>query len=117
MNLTLEQITELQKQYGVTKTQEGINSGNIWCFEGSVGRFADDCLRIGACYLPEYETQDYYGSKIPPRNVLREGTKGTLENSQAFWQKVLDCDDNCLDFLEDSFSPETQENLIETDEN
>ena len=117
MNLTLEQITELQKQYGVTKTQEGLNTGEIWFSEGSVGRFADDCLRIGVCMLPEHPTQDYYGSKIPPRNVLREGTKGTLGNSQAFWQKVLDGDMNCEDFLIDFFSPETQENLIETDGN
>lgn len=113
--LTLENITKLQKQYGVTKTQDGLNSGQIWCMEGSVGRFADDCLRIGVCMLPEHETRDYYGTRIPSRNILREGTKGTLGNSQAFWQKVEDGDIDCCDFLENYFCPETQENMIETD--
>jgi hypothetical protein len=90
--LTLEQITELQKQYGLTKLQDLINSGEVWKFEGSFGRAAMSALEDGACMLPEEEHQDYYGSTVPSRTNLKAGTKGTLENSQEFWQKVIDGD-------------------------
>lgn len=86
--LTIEQITELQKQYGLTSLQEMINNGEVWKREGSVGRAAMSALESGACMLPEEEHQDYYGSTVPSRTNLKAGTKGTLENSQEFWQKV-----------------------------
>jgi len=35
---TLEQITELQKQYNLTIWQERINSGTAWHLEGWYGR-------------------------------------------------------------------------------
>jgi len=101
--LTLEQITELQKQYGVTRQQDGINSGDIWKFEGSVGRFADSCLESGICMLSEKTTYDYYGNRFPTRTEVKAGSKGSLENAQEFWQKVVDGDDEAVDYLEQTF--------------
>ncbi len=102
-NLTIERITELQKQYGVTKTQEGINSGDIWKWEGSVGRFAMDCIENGICLLPEEITFDYYGNRLPTRTDVKENTKGSLGNAQAFWTRVIDMDFDCVDALEEMF--------------
>ena len=102
-DLTLDQITALQKQYGVNEIQEGLNSGEIWKREGEVGRLADCCLDSGLCMLPEHETRDFYGTRIPPRNILKAGTKGTLENCQAFWQKVEDGDYETIEQLESAF--------------
>lgn len=90
MAMTIEQIKELQKQYGYADTQARIEDGSIWGFEGSMGRAAMDMLEAGVCFLGERPTKDYYGSMIPARGFLEAGTKGTLENSQEFWQKVVD---------------------------
>ncbi len=88
--ITIEQITELQKTYGFAKMQEMINNGECWKFEGSYGRSAMNMLENGVCFLPEEQTQDYYGNTIPSRNWLDEGSKGSLGLAQTFWQKVLD---------------------------
>jgi predicted secreted protein len=86
--LTVEQITELQKQYQMIDMQEKINSGLCWKLEGSYGRAAMALLESGACMLPEKQHKDYYGNIVPSRNDLQEGTKGTLLNSQRFWEMV-----------------------------
>jgi len=88
--LTLEQITALQKMYGVTDLQDKINTGLAWKLEGSFGRAAMSALEDGACMLPEERHSDCYGTTVPSRNDLEPGTKGTLLNSQNFWQKVED---------------------------
>ena len=90
--LTLEQITTLQKMYGVTSLQNKINNGMAWKLEGSFGRAAMSALEDGACMLPEERHSDCYGTTVPSRNDLEPGTKGTLLNSQNFWQKVEDGD-------------------------
>ena len=88
--LSLETITSLQKEYGITDLQEKIDSGLAWKLEGSFGRAAMSALEDGSCMLPEEQHKDYYGTIVPSRNDLLNGTKGTLLNSQNFWTKVLD---------------------------
>jgi hypothetical protein len=88
--LTLEEITALQEQYGLTEMQTRINSGLCWTLEGSYGRTAMSTLESGACMLPEVPRRDYWGSIVPARTSLKSGTKVTLEHSQNFWQKVED---------------------------
>jgi hypothetical protein len=88
--LTLEEITELQKQYGLKQTQDWINSGICWLLEGAVGRHAWDTLESGACMLPNEEHKDYYGNPIPSREDVKATTRGSLENSQLFWQGVME---------------------------
>lgn len=102
MELTIEKITKLQERYGVTQTQKGINTGEIWSFEGSVGRFAMDCLKSGICVLPEKATYDYYGNRIPSRDEVKEGTTGSLKLAQKFWSGVED-DVEVIDALHEMF--------------
>ncbi|MBN1117779.1 MAG: hypothetical protein JXA77_11275, partial [Bacteroidales bacterium] len=106
--LTVEQITKLQKEYGVTGTQDGINSGQCWRMEGSVGRFASEMLEAGVCMLPEERKSDYYGNTVPSRNDLKAGTKGTLLNCQNFWQRVEESDFEAIDALEATFGVQSE---------
>jgi len=88
--LSLAEIATLQDQYGLTEMQERINSGLCWHLEGHYGRTAMSAIEDGACMLPEVPRRDAYGTLVPARTNLKEGTKGTLEHSQNFWQKVID---------------------------
>ena len=90
MKPSIEQITELQKEHGLEELQGYINNGMAWQLEGHVGRTAMQALESGACMLPEERHNDYYGNTVPSRNDLKSGTKGTLENSQNFWEQVLE---------------------------
>jgi len=98
MDLTIERIQELQNEYGLTPAQNLMNSGDIWKFEGSVGRTASDLLEAGVLVLPEERRSDYYGNVIPARGDLKPGTKGTLQNAQRFWSQVEEGDDEAIDY-------------------
>lgn len=65
--------------------QRAIDNGSVWHMEGYAGRTAMQALEKGECFLPLKGYQDYYGNTVPPRTVLKPGTKGTLENSARFW--------------------------------
>ena len=88
--LTIEQITDLQKQYGLKELQDWINNGLVWQLEGAIGRRAWDALGEGACMFPEEEHTDYNGNPIPSRKDVKHTTRGSLENSQVFWQGVME---------------------------
>ena len=98
--ITFKTIEKLQKDYGFAKMQEMINSGLAWKLEGSVGREAMRLLESGACMLPKEFRTDYYGNRIPSRDVLKAGTKGTFKNSQNFWIGVLEGDIEVDEFAE-----------------
>jgi len=98
--MTIERITELQADYGLTKAQQMLNSGQLWKFEGSIGRTTMDMLEAGILVLPEERTDDYYGNTIPARTELKEGTKGTLGNSERFWKLVENGDDGAQEFVD-----------------
>ena len=83
-----KKITALQKQYGFTEMQNSINTGLAWKLEGSVGREAMALIESGACMLPKTSHRDYYGNRLPSRDDLKKGTKGTYQNSVAFWEAV-----------------------------
>lgn len=84
--MTIKEITQLQKEFGYTELQGLINSGLAWQMEGSIGREAMRALESGACYLPTKTFRDYYGNIIPDRNLLEDGTKGTLLNCKRFYE-------------------------------
>jgi hypothetical protein len=86
--MTIKEITNLQKDHGYLELQEMINTGIAWKLEGSIGREAMAALESGACYLPTQTHKDYYGNVIPDRNLLEDGTKGTLLNSKRFWEST-----------------------------
>lgn len=85
--MTEKQIREAQAEAGLAETQRLIDSGAIWGFEGSMGRAAMAGLEEGVFFLPAKMTRDFYGNKIPNRNELEPGTKGTLENASRYWEK------------------------------
>ena len=87
--LTEEQIRDLQKTTGIAELQLFIDIGDAWKTEGSIGRSAMSALESGACFLPDKVYFDAYGNKVPARSMLKAGSKGTLENSQNFWQRYL----------------------------
>jgi hypothetical protein len=87
--MTIRQITDLQKEAGVYEMQKLILSGAVWKLEGSMGRVAMDGLKEGVYYLPDEPHNDYYGNRVPAREDLRPGTKGTLENAWKYWEKYL----------------------------
>lgn len=87
--MTIRQITDLQKEAGVYEMQKLILSGAAWKMEGSVGREAMAGLKAGVYYLPEEPHHDYWNNRVPSRDELKPGTKGTLENASKYWENHL----------------------------
>lgn len=83
------QLKSAQIQSGYHKMQELIDSGLVWKLEGSMGREAMALLESGACMLPKKSYRDYYGNKIPSRDELKSGTKGTYKNSLNFYKHQI----------------------------
>ena len=98
--MNFKRIESLQKAYGFSDMQELINTGTAWKLEGSVGREASSLLDSGACMLLKSAKFDYYGNRVPSRDDLEKGTKGTFTNSQNFWQGVEDGDIEIDEFAE-----------------
>lgn len=59
--------------------QRAINSGSAWSFQGSYGRTMMAALEEGICLLGREPARDYYGNRIPSRDEVKEGTKGSYE--------------------------------------
>lgn len=83
--MNFAQVVRLQKEAGVYDLQELINSGQAWHMEGSVGRNAMHAIKIGLCMLPKKSFTDYYGNRIPARQELKPGTKGTWLFCKRAW--------------------------------
>ena len=78
-------IEKLQKENGYAEMQEMVNNGSVWIMEGSVGRTVMSNLREGSIMLPKESFKDYYGNVVPSRDMLKDGTTGTYQNSVNFW--------------------------------
>lgn len=83
--MNFQSIKKLQKTYGFDEMQTLINSGSAWKMEGAFGRQAMSLLESGACMLPKSFKTDYYGNRIPSRDVIKAGSKGSYKNSLHFW--------------------------------
>lgn len=59
--------------------QKHINSGDVWRFEGSVGREAMGLIEAGYCCLGEKGCYDFWGNYVPSRYEVEPGTKGSVE--------------------------------------
>jgi hypothetical protein len=79
-------IKKLQKEFGFDGIQSLINTGDIWKMEGSMGRYAMELLTTGACMLPKKAYRDFYGNRVPSRDELVNGSKGTYNNSVRFYE-------------------------------
>jgi hypothetical protein len=74
-------------EYGNPFVMQGlIESGQAWLMEGSCGRAANDYLTEGVCFLPREAHRDYWGNQVPGRDMLKPGTKGTLQNAMRYWK-------------------------------
>ena len=65
--------------------QRLVNSGQAWMMEGAVGRTAMSLIEQGEIVLGEQGHRDYYGNRIPSRDDLKAGTKGTFQNSVNYY--------------------------------
>ncbi len=74
----------------VATYQSLINSGTAWRLEGHVGRTAMDLIEQGLCALGPEAVTDYYGNKIPGRDDVVAGTKGSVEYVEAHGNTVKD---------------------------
>jgi hypothetical protein len=88
--MNYKQIRVIQEHYGYGELQRMINTGDAWNMEGSYGRSAMSSLNSGVCMLPKEVTFDYYGNRLPSRDELKKGTKGTYQNCKRFWDGVED---------------------------
>jgi len=86
--MNYKKIKSLQKEHGYNEMQSLIDSGAAWLMEGSMGRYAMELLQCGACMLPKKSYRDYYGNRIPSRDELKDGTKGTYANSVRFYSNI-----------------------------
>lgn len=66
-----------EEDYAVAM-QQSINDGTAWKFQGSVGRSMMDALEAGICVLGRKPAADYYGNRIPSRDEVKPGTKGSI---------------------------------------
>ena len=58
--------------------QHAINSG-AWSLQGSYGRTMMGAIESGHCVLGRNSARDYWGNRIPARDEVMPGTKGSVE--------------------------------------
>lgn len=58
--------------------QRAINSG-MWGMQGSYGREMMAAINGGYCMLGHNEARDYWGNRIPSRDQVQAGTKGSFD--------------------------------------
>jgi hypothetical protein len=75
-NIETEEYVDDQEYYA--SIQRAINAGS-WTFQGSYGRAMMDAISAGYCVLGRKEFNDYYGNRIPSRDQVQPGTKGSAE--------------------------------------
>lgn len=88
--MNYQTVKKLQKQHGFANMQRLIDSGDVWKMEGSMGREASLMLEMGACFLPKTPKRDYYGNRIPSRDEVKAGTKGSWKNSVNYFSRLTD---------------------------
>lgn len=79
----------------VLKLQTLVNNGQGWLLEGSFGRALMGNLEAGILILGPDRTTDYWGSVIPSRDDVQQGTKGSYDyvvaaRGQAYADALLE---------------------------
>lgn len=62
----------------IKSLQRAVNSG-MWGLQGSYGRAMMAAIERGEVMLGVNDSRDYYGSHIPSRTQVQEGTKGSRQ--------------------------------------
>lgn len=89
MNTALDDILTLEEDDDATvldkalAMQRMINSGTVWIMQGSYGRAAMDFVEAGLCCLGRMSATDYWGNRVPSRDQVQPGTKGSVEYVHA----------------------------------
>lgn len=63
--------------------QQLIDSGQGWLLEGSVGRAMAAAIEDGAAVLGPVGHRDYWGNRIPSRDEVVPGTKGSVRYAHS----------------------------------
>lgn len=85
MSFTVDDIMTLEEDDSATEMQRAlamqraINSGFAWRGQGSYGRAAMAALEAGDNMLGPSGMSDYYGSFVPSRDMVQEGSKGSRQ--------------------------------------
>jgi hypothetical protein len=74
---TIEDGADTEYEY-YSALQKAINSGTAWKMQGSYGRAMMGAIEDGRCMLGRNHARDYWGSRIPARSEVKEGTKGSV---------------------------------------
>lgn len=77
---TIEEDEETTAEEYYLAIQRAINSG-MWGLQGSYGRTMMAAIEQGLCLLGKQPARDYYGNRIPSRDEVQAGTKGSYEFS------------------------------------
>ena len=76
--LTIEGEGDPDEETYFVAVQKAINSG-AWSFPGSYGRTMMGAIEDGRCLLGRRSFEDAYGNRIPARDEIQAGTKGSRE--------------------------------------
>jgi hypothetical protein len=62
---------------------QGAINGGLWGLQGSYGRAMMAAIEAGHCMLGRTATVDYWGNRIPSRDQVKPGSKGSVEYVRA----------------------------------
>lgn len=75
------------------QAQSLINSGLGWHLEGAIGRCLMDFISAGRCCLGHQAHSDYWGNRVPSRDEIKPGTKGSIDfvenQMDDVWAKAI----------------------------
>ena len=79
---------ELDEQAAIEAFQGMIDDGSVWLLQGSYGRQAMAYIDAGLCALGPRAHHDYYGNRVPGREDVEPGSKGTLEYCRTMQERI-----------------------------
>jgi hypothetical protein len=77
--LVIEGEQESTEEGYYASLQRAINSLDAWKLQGSYGRTMMAAIEEGRCMLGRKPTADYYRNRIPSRDEVQAGTKGSRQ--------------------------------------
>ena len=77
--LVIEGEEESTEEGYFASLQRAINSLSAWKLQGSYGRNMMAAIEQGRCMLGRAGTADAYGNRIPSRDEVQAGTKGSRQ--------------------------------------
>lgn len=85
-----EELDELEQAKAM---QRVINEGTGWRLQGTTGRAMMAAIEAGDVMLGKHATADYYGNRIPSRDEVADGTKGSysyvLDHHGPEWAEAM----------------------------